>query len=87
MNFGFPVTATDGDYWRLLSANEDGSPRHYTVTASAPNYYSEKKICTVYADTEATSCDFTLERNNELPMKGVSDEEMEALKRELENFI
>ncbi|XP_071808829.1 carboxypeptidase D-like [Asterias amurensis] len=81
------TTATDGDYWRLLSANEDGSPRHYTVTASAPNYYPETKICTVYADTEATSCDFTLERNNKLQMKGVSDKEMEALKRELENFI
>ncbi|XP_022104167.1 carboxypeptidase E-like [Acanthaster planci] len=80
------TTDKGGDYWRLLTANADGSPRHYKVRASALGYIpSEPQVCTVYDDMQATQCNFVLERDNTIPE--LSPKELELLMKELENYI
>ncbi|XP_061657445.1 adipocyte enhancer-binding protein 1 [Syngnathoides biaculeatus] len=52
------ITASGGDYWRLLN------PGEYRVTAKADGYTSETRLCVVGYDSGATSCSFTLAKSN-----------------------
>ena len=54
----FLLTASDGDYWRLLN------PGEYVVTAKAEGFTSSTKNCMVGYDMGATHCDFTLRTTN-----------------------
>ncbi|XP_057674693.1 adipocyte enhancer-binding protein 1 [Corythoichthys intestinalis] len=52
------ITASGGDYWRLLN------PGEYRVTAKADGYTPQTRLCMVGYDSGATSCSFTLAKSN-----------------------
>uniref|UniRef100_A0A8C5MHR4 AE binding protein 1 n=1 Tax=Leptobrachium leishanense TaxID=445787 RepID=A0A8C5MHR4_9ANUR len=52
------MTASAGDYWRILN------PGEYRVTARAEGYTQSVKTCTVGYEMGATHCNFALVRSN-----------------------
>ncbi|CAH2274982.1 adipocyte enhancer-binding 1 [Pelobates cultripes] len=52
------MTASGGDYWRILN------PGEYRVTARAEGYTPSVKTCTVGYEIGATHCNFGLQRSN-----------------------
>ncbi|XP_077594187.1 adipocyte enhancer-binding protein 1 [Stigmatopora nigra] len=52
------ITASGGDYWRLLN------PGEYRVTAKADGYTPQTRLCMVGYDSGATSCGFTLAKSH-----------------------
>ncbi|KAJ7305100.1 hypothetical protein JRQ81_010939 [Phrynocephalus forsythii] len=52
------LTATGGDYWRILN------PGEYRVIAKAEGYNPSVKTCSVFYDIGATQCNFILSRSN-----------------------
>ncbi|XP_053125822.1 adipocyte enhancer-binding protein 1 isoform X2 [Hemicordylus capensis] len=52
------MTASGGDYWRILN------PGEYRVTARAEGYNPSAKTCNVFYDIGATQCNFILSRSN-----------------------
>jgi len=52
------VSATAGDYWRLLN------PGEYRVTARADGYTPQTRLCMVGYESSATSCNFNLAKSN-----------------------
>ncbi|KAJ6658701.1 hypothetical protein lerEdw1_019861 [Lerista edwardsae] len=52
------ITASGGDYWRILN------PGEYRVTARAEGYNPSAKTCSVFYDIGATQCNFILSRSN-----------------------
>ncbi|XP_059822920.1 inactive carboxypeptidase-like protein X2 isoform X1 [Hypanus sabinus] len=52
------MTATDGDYWRILN------PGDYRVTVKAVGYTTSMQVCHVGYENEATQCNFNLRKSN-----------------------
>ncbi|XP_053318763.1 adipocyte enhancer-binding protein 1 [Spea bombifrons] len=52
------MTASGGDYWRILN------PGEYRVTARAEGFTQSTKTCTVGYEVGATHCNFVLARSN-----------------------
>ncbi|XP_038641148.1 inactive carboxypeptidase-like protein X2 [Scyliorhinus canicula] len=52
------LTASDGDYWRILN------PGDYRVTVKAQGYATSTRICHVGYENEATQCNFNLRKSN-----------------------
>ncbi|XP_062995298.1 adipocyte enhancer-binding protein 1 [Elgaria multicarinata webbii] len=52
------LTASGGDYWRILN------PGEYRVTVRADGYNPSVKTCNVFYDIGATQCNFILSRSN-----------------------
>ncbi|XP_048378742.1 inactive carboxypeptidase-like protein X2 [Stegostoma tigrinum] len=52
------LTATDGDYWRILN------PGDYRVTVKAEGYAPTTRVCHVGYENEATQCNFNLRKSN-----------------------
>ncbi|XP_072410141.1 inactive carboxypeptidase-like protein X2 [Chiloscyllium punctatum] len=52
------LTATDGDYWRILN------PGDYRITVKAEGYAPSTRVCHVGYDNEATECNFNLRKSN-----------------------
>ncbi|XP_067879196.1 inactive carboxypeptidase-like protein X2 [Heterodontus francisci] len=52
------LTASDGDYWRILN------PGDYRVTVKAQGYAPSARVCHVGYENEATQCNFNLRKSN-----------------------
>ncbi|XP_078095606.1 inactive carboxypeptidase-like protein X2 [Mustelus asterias] len=52
------LTASDGDYWRILN------PGDYRVTVKAQGYAPSTRVCHVGYENEATKCNFNLRKSN-----------------------
>ncbi|XP_069773839.1 LOW QUALITY PROTEIN: inactive carboxypeptidase-like protein X2 [Narcine bancroftii] len=52
------LTATDGDYWRILN------PGDYRVIVKATGYAPSMRVCHVGYENEATECNFNLRKSN-----------------------